>query len=70
MVGHFLKCWAQADQTYPVDILGSILYLHTDTDICMHICKLTADYTVKPVLSGHSKEKTNYHFNNAGQKYC
>ena len=26
----------------------------------MHICILTADYTVKPVLSGHSKKKTNY----------
>ena len=40
--------------------LGSKLYLHTDTDTCMHICILTADYTVKPVLSGHSKKKTNY----------
>ena len=37
-----------------------MLYLHTDTDTCMHICILTADYTVKPVLSGHSKKKTNY----------
>ena len=37
-----------------------ILYLHTDTDTCMQICILTADYTVKPVLSGHSKKKTNY----------
>ena len=26
----------------------------------MHICILIADYTVKPVLSGHSKKKTNY----------
>ena len=26
----------------------------------MHICILTADYTVKPVLSDHSKKKTNY----------
>ena len=33
----------------------------TDTDTCMHICILTADYTVKPVLSSHSKKKTNYH---------
>ena len=40
--------------------LGSILYLHTDTDTCMHICLLAADYTVKPVLSCHSKKKTNY----------
>ena len=38
--------------------LGSILYLHTDT--CMHISILTADYTVKPVLSHNSKKKTNY----------
>ena len=30
------------------------------SDTCMHICILTADYTVKPVLSGHSKKKTNY----------
>ena len=38
------------------------IYLHTDTDTCMHICILTADYTVKlePVLSGHSKMKTYY----------
>ena len=26
----------------------------------MHICILTADYTVNPVLSGHLKKKTNY----------
>ena len=36
--------------------LGSILYLHTDTNTCMHTCILTADYTVKPVLSSHSKK--------------
>ena len=36
------------------------LYLHTDTDTCVHICILTADYTVKPALSGHSKKRTNY----------
>ena len=34
--------------------------LHTDTDTCMHICILTADYTVKPVFSGHSNKKTKY----------
>ena len=60
MVGHFLKLWAQAYQTNHSCYLGSILYLHTDTDTCMHICILTADYTVKLVLSGHSKKKTNY----------
>ena len=38
----------------------SILYLHTDTDTCMHMCILIADYTVKPVLGGYSKKKTNY----------
>ena len=40
--------------------LGSILYLYTNTDTYMHICILTADYTVKPVLSGQSKKKINY----------
>ena len=35
----------------------------------MHICILIADYIVKPVLSDHSKKKTNSLFN-AGQKYC
>ena len=34
--------------------------LHTDTDTCMHICILTADYTVNPVFRGHSKKKTNF----------
>ena len=43
-----------------VDILGCILYLHNDTDTCMHICILTADYTVKSVLSSHSTKRTNY----------
>ena len=60
MVGHFLKWRAQAYQTSHSWHLGSILYLHTDTDTCMHICMLIADYTVKPVLGGHSKKKTNY----------
>ena len=48
--------------------MGSILYLHTDTETCMHICILTADYTEKPDdytvkagLIGHSKKKINYH---------
>ena len=46
----------------------SILYLHTETDTCIHICILIADYTVKPDLSGHSKEdKLSL---NAGQKFC
>ena len=35
-----------------------VVYLHTDT--FMHICILTADHKVKPVLSGHSKKKTSY----------
>ena len=66
--GHFLKWWAQVYQTNHSWHLGCILYLHTDTDTCMHICILTADYTVKPVLSGHSK-KDQLLFN-AGQTYC
>ena len=52
MVGHLLKWWALAYQT-------NHSYLHTDTDTHMLLCILTADFTVKPVLSGHSK-KTNY----------
>ena len=40
--------------------LGIILYLHTGTDTCMLICTLTADYTVKSVLSSHLKKMTNY----------
>ena len=59
IVGHFLKWWAQAYQTNHSWQLGSIL-LHIVTDACMHLCILTADYTVTPVLSGHSKKKTNY----------
>ena len=35
----------------------------------MHICILTADYTVKPVLSSHSKKEDQLSLN-AGQKYC
>ena len=60
LMGHFLKWWTQAYQTNHSWHLGSKLYLHTDTDFCMHICILTADYTVKHVLRGHSKKKTNY----------
>ena len=51
---------AQAYQTNHSRHLGGIIYLYTDTDTCMHICIMTADYTVKPVLSCHSKKKTNY----------
>ena len=68
IVGHFLRWWTQAYQTSHSWHSGSIIYLHTDTATCMHICILTADYTVKPVVSSHSKKKTNYR--NAGQKYC
>ena len=60
MVGHFLKWWAKAYHTNHSWNLGCILNLHTNTETCMHICILTADYTVKPVLSGRSKKKTNY----------
>ena len=60
MVGHLLKWWAQAYQTNHGWHLSSTLYLHTDTDTCMRICILTADYTVNPILSDHSKKKTNY----------
>ena len=60
MVGHFLKWWAQAYQTNHSWHLGSIVYQHTDTDTWMHIGILTDDYTVKPFLSDHWKQKTNY----------
>ena len=37
-------------------------YTLTQTLVCiyMYTCILTSDYTVKPVLSGHSNKKTNY----------
>ena len=60
MVGHFLKLLLQAYQTNHSSLLGSMLYLHTDTDTCMHICIVTADYIVKPVLSCQLKKKTYY----------
>ena len=34
-----------------------LTYMLTQTLICRHV--MTADYTVKPVLNGHSKKKTN-----------
>ena len=36
-VGHFLKWWAQAYLTKHSWHLDSLLYLHTDTDTCMHM---------------------------------
>ena len=60
MMGHFLKWWAQAYQTNHSWHLGCILDLHINTDTWMHICILTANYTVNPVLSSHSKKKTIY----------
>ena len=55
MVGHFLKWWAQAYQTYHSWHWGNILYLHTDTDIktCLK----------RPL----KKDQLSL---NAGQKYC
>ena len=35
----------------------------------MHICILTGDYTVNPVLSGNSKKEDKLSLN-AGPKYC
>ena len=29
-------------------------------EVCVSVCILTAEYAVKPVLSDHSKKKTNY----------
>ena len=45
--------------SYHIKLTKVDIYLHTDTDTCMHICILTAAYTVKPVCR-HSKKKTNY----------
>ena len=44
MVGHFLKWWAQAYHTYPSWHLGCILYLHIDTDTCMHTRYMYIDF--------------------------
>ena len=56
MVGHFLKYGPKHIKLTTVDIW--VVY---STNTCMHVCILTADYSVKPVLSGHSKKKkTNY----------
>ena len=60
MVGHFLKRWPRHIKPNTVDI-WVVYFTYTLTHTCMHICILTADYTVKSVLSGHSKKMTNYH---------
>ena len=45
-------------------------YTLTQTLLCIQcICILTADYTVKPVLSSHSKKEDQLSLN-AGQKDC
>ena len=69
LVGHFLKWWAQAYQTKHSWHLGSILYLHTDTDTCMHICILTPDLYSKTCLKWPLKKEDQL-LHNAGQKYC
>ena len=43
-------------------------YTLTDTDTCMYICILTANYTIKPVLK--TTQKKDQLSLNAGQKYC
>ena len=48
MVGHFLNEGLKHNKLKSRNS-ESILYLLTDIDTCMHICILTADYTVKPV---------------------
>ena len=69
MVGHFHKRLTHAYQTNHSWHSGSILYIHTDTDTCMHICILTADYTVKAGLKRSLKREDQLSLN-AGQKYC
>ena len=58
MVGHFLNEGLKHIKLNSRHS-DSILYLHTDIDTCMHICILTADYTVKSVKSRHSKRRQN-----------
>ena len=64
MVGHFLKWWAQAYQNNHSWHLGSILYLYTDTDSCMHLCILSKTCRKRPL------QKEDQLSLNAGQKYC
>ena len=59
MVDHFWKDGPKYIKQHSWH-LDSTLCLYTATVTCIHICMLTADYTVKPVLSGHLKKKTNY----------
>ena len=58
--GSFSEMMGSSISNKPQLTFGWYTLLNTDTDICMHICIWTADYTVNPVLSGHSKKKTNY----------
>ena len=56
MVGHFLNEGIKHIKLNSRHS-GSILYLHTDIDTCMHICILTADYTVKTCLKPPLKKR-------------
>ena len=60
--GSFSEMMGPSISNQPQLTFGSILYVYTDTDTCMNICILTADDTVKPVFSGHSKKKTKIGF--------
>ena len=43
--GSFSEMMGPSISNKPQMTFGLLLYLHTDTDTCMHICILTADYT-------------------------
>ena len=68
MVGHFLKWWAQAYQTNHSWHFGSKLYLHTDTDTCMHMY-IDCWWYSKTFLKWPLKKEDQLSLN-AGQKYC
>ena len=63
MVGHFLKWWGQKYQTNHSWHLGSILYLHTGTGTCIHICLYSKTRLKRPLTKGDQLSL------NAGQKY-
>ena len=58
MVGHFSELMGQSISNKPQLMIWVVYFTCTLTQSLVTI--LTADYTVKPVLSGHSKKKINY----------
>ena len=65
MMGHFLIWWAQAYQTNHSWHLGIILYVHTETCTCMHVCIDCCKTCLE-----HQLKKEDQVSLNPGQKYC